>query len=226
MLFERGIIHMQFVKERLGKWIQAAIVLVVGILCIVAGAAMGGNSWEAAQNALDGISVTLGVILIVVGGLSLILSIVVAILAKKGFAAVAIPSAIILAFGISLVVAKYAASLLLILLTVIPYLLIAIGAVILGDAIFNLVTAIIKKNVKGALVGVIIAMIIGVVAIVLGALCIGNDPVIAQSAQLIVFGIIVCLVALLLVVLTFVKLPDAVVVVVKKDQADDKKEEK
>lgn len=217
---------MQFVKERLGKWIQAAIVLVVGILCIVAGAAMGGNSWEAAQNALDGISVTLGVILIVVGGLSLILSIVVAILAKKGFAAVAIPGAIILAFGISLVVAKYAASLLLILLTVIPYLLIAIGAVILGDAIFNLVTAIIKKNVKGALVGVIIAMIIGVVAIVLGALCIGNDPVIAQSAQLIVFGIIVCLVALLLVVLTFVKLPDAVVVVVKKDQADDKKEEK
>lgn len=217
---------MQFVKERLGKWIQAAIVLVVGILCIVAGAAMGGNSWEAAQNALDGISVTLGVILIVVGGLSLILSIVVAILAKKGFAAVAIPSAIILAFGISLVVAKYAASLLLILLTVIPYLLIAIGAVILGDAIFNLVTAIIKKNVKGALVGVIIAMIIGVVAIVLGTLCIGNDPVIAQSAQLIVFGIIVCLVALLLVVLTFVKLPDAVVVVVKKDQADDKKEEK
>ena len=212
---------MQFVKERLGKWIQAAIVLVVGILCIVAGAAMGGNSWEAAQNALDGISVTLGVILIVVGGLSLILSIVVAILAKKGFAAVAIPGAIILAFGISLVVAKYAASLLLILLTVIPYLLIAIGAVILGDAIFNLVTAIIKKNVKGSL-----AMIIGVVAIVLGALCIGNDPVIAQSAQLIVFGIIVCLVALLLVVLTFVKLPDAVVVVVKKDQADDKKEEK
>ena len=217
---------MQFVKERLGKWIQAAIVLVVGILCIVAGAAMGGNSWEAAQNALDGISVTLGVILIVVGGLSLILSIVVAILAKKGFAAVAIPGAIILAFGISLVVAKYAASLLLILLTVIPYLLIAIGAVILGDAIFNLVTAIIKKNVKGALVGVIIGMIIGVMAIVLGALCIGNDPVIAQSAQLIVFGIIVCLVALLLVVLTFVKLPDAVVVVVKKDQADDKKEEK
>ena len=217
---------MQFVKERLGKWIQAAIVLVVGILCIIAGAAMGGDSWEAAQNALDGISVTLGVILIVVGGLSLILSIVVAILAKKGFAAVAIPGAIILAFGISLVVAKYAASLLLILLTVIPYLLIAVGAVILGDAIFNLVTAIIKKNVKGALVGVIIAMIIGVVAIVLGALCIGNDPVIAQSAQLIVFGIIVCLVALLLVVLTFVKLPDAVVVVVKKDQADDKKEEK
>ena len=209
---------MQFVKERLGKWIQAAIILVIGILCIVAGAAMGGNSWEAAQDALDGISITLGVILIIVGALSLVLSIVVAIIAKKGFATVAIPGAVILAFGISLVVAKYAATLLLILLTVIPYLLIAVGAVVLGDAIFNLITGIVKKNVKAVLVGVIVAMVIGVAAIVLGALCIGEKPVIAQSAQLIVFGIIVCLVAVLLVVLTFVKLPTAVVVVSKKEE--------
>lgn len=216
---------MQFVKERLGKWIQAAIILVIGILCIVAGAAMGGNSWEAAQDALDGISITLGVILIIVGALSLVLSIVVAIIAKKGFAAVAIPGAVILAFGISLVVAKYAATLLLILLTVIPYLLIAVGAVVLGDAIFNLITGIVKKNVKAVLVGVIVAMVIGVAAIVLGALCIGEKPVIAQSAQLIVFGIIVCLVAALLVVLTFVKLPDAVVVVVKQDKAKEEKAE-
>ena len=216
---------MQFVKERLGKWIQAAIILVIGILCIVAGAAMGGNSWEAAQDALDGISITLGVILIIVGALSLVLSIVVAIIAKKGFAAVAIPGAVILAFGISLVVAKYAATLLLIILTVIPYLLIAVGAVVLGDAIFNLITGIVKKNVKAVLVGVIVAMVIGVAAIVLGALCIGEKPVIAQSAQLIVFGIIVCLVAALLVVLTFVKLPDAVVVVVKQDKAKEEKAE-
>lgn len=216
---------MQFVKERLGKWIQAAIILVIGILCIVAGAAMGGNSWEAAQDALDGISITLGVILIIVGALSLVLSIVVAIIAKKGFATVAIPGAVILAFGISLVVAKYAATLLLILLTVIPYLLIAVGAVVLGDAIFNLITGIVKKNVKAVLVGVIVAMVIGVAAIVLGALCIGEKPVIAQSAQLIVFGIIVCLVAALLVVLTFVKLPDAVVVVVKQDKAKEEKAE-
>ena len=91
---------MQFVKERLGKWITAAIIIVVGILCIVAGAAMGGNDPETAKNALDGISITLGVILIVVGALALALGVVVTILAKKGFLVVALPGAIVLALGI------------------------------------------------------------------------------------------------------------------------------
>lgn len=215
---------MQFVKERLSKWIQAAIILVVGILCIVAGAAMGGNDPETAKNALDGISMTLGIVLIIVGALSLVLAIVVAVLAKRGFAAVAVPGAALLAFGISLVVAKYAATLISILLIVIPYLLICIGSVVLADAIFNLVMSIVKKYVKDALVGVIVGMVIGAVAIVLGALCIGNDPVITYGAQLIVFGIIVCLVAALLVVLTFVKLPAAVVAVVsvKKEEKEEK----
>ena len=81
------------------------------------------------------------------------------------------------------------------------------------------------KNVKAVLVGVIVGMVIGVVAIVLGALCVGENPVIAQNVQLIVFGIVVCLLAVLLVVLTFVKLPDAVVVVVKQDKAKEEKKE-
>lgn len=217
---------MQFVKERLAKWITAAIILVVGILCIVAGAAMGGNDPEAAKGALDAISVTLGVILIIAGSLALVLAIVVAVLAKKGFAVVAIPGAAILAIGISLVVVKYAASLIGLLLTVIPYLLICIGAVIFADAVFNLVMGILGKDVKGVLVGVIVGMVVGAVAIVLGALCIGNDPVIAYGAQLIVFGIIVCLVAVLQVVLTFVKVPDAVVAVVTVEKKEEKKEEK
>ena len=61
---------MQFVKERLGKWITAAIVLVVGILCIVAGAAMHGESWENAQDALNAISIVLVIFLIIFGALA------------------------------------------------------------------------------------------------------------------------------------------------------------
>ena len=219
---------MQFVKERLGKWITAAIVLVLGILCIVAGAAMHGQSWNDAQDALNAISIVLGIVLIIVGAVALILAIVVAVLAKKGFAAVAIPGAVLLAFGISLVAEPYAATLLLIFLTVLPYLLLCIGAVILADAIFNLVMGIKAKNVKGVLVGVIVAMIVAVAAIVLGALCVGADSVIAQSTQLIIFGIVVCLAAVLLVVLTFVKMPDVVVAVVskKEEKSEDPKEEK
>lgn len=211
---------MQFVKERLGRWITAAIILVVGILCIVAGAALGNSDISGAQDSLNAISLTLGIILIVVGSLSLCLAILVAVIAKKGFAAVAIPGAVLLAFGISLVVLKYAYTFIDLLLKVVPYLLIVVGAVVLADAIFNLIRGILTKNVKGVLVGVIIEVIVAAAAIVLGALCIGSEPVIKYGTQLIVFGIIVCLFAVVQILLTFVKLPDAVVVVSAKEDKE------
>ena len=151
------------------------------------------------------------------------MAIVVAVIAKKGFALVAIPGAAVLAIGISLVVVKYADYLIILLLTIIPYLLVCIGAVIFADAVFNLVMAIINKNVKNALVGVIVGMVVGAVAIVLGSLCLAD--VIRLGAQLIVFGIIVCLIAVLQVVLTFVKVPDAVIAVVAVEKKEEKKEE-
>lgn len=207
---------MQFVKERLSKWIQAAIILVVGILLIVAGAAYSGGDISTGNDSMDAISLVLGIILIIVGGLSLILAVVAGVLTKKGFGAIAFPGAILLAFGISMVVVKYAAVLIALLLAVVPYLLICVGAVVLGDAIFNLVLALKAKALKKALVGVIIGCVVGVVAIVLGALCIAD--VIQSGAQLIVLGVIVCLVAVFQVALTFVKLPDVVVVAVNKEE--------
>lgn len=211
---------MQFVRERLGKWITAAIVITVGILCIVAGAAMGGNDISAASDSLDAISMVIGIILIIVGSLSTCLAILAGVLAKKSFAAVALPGAFLLAIGISLVVAKYAASLIGLLLLVVPYLLIALGAVVLLDAIVTLVRAIIGKNAGKVIVAFIVAAVIGVGAIVLGALCIGKDPVIKYGVQLIVFGIIVVLEGLFQVLATFVKLPDTVVVVATEKKED------
>ena len=203
---------MSFVKERLGKWIEAAIILTVGILCIVAGAAMGGNDWEAARNALDSISVVLGIILIVVGSLAIVLGVVVALVAKKGFLPVALPGGVLLAFGISLVIGKYAATLIQIFLYVLPFLLICVGAVILCEAIFTLVFAIKDKKVKAVLVLVIVFAIVAITSIVLGALCIGKDPVIKTNVQLIVFGIVLVLMACLQVLSTFVKVPTIVVI--------------
>ena len=203
---------MNFVRERLGKWIEAAIILTVGILCIVAGAAMGGNDWEAARNALDSISVVLGIILIVVGSLAIVLGVVVALVAKKGFLPVALPGGVLLAFGISLVIGKYAATLIQIFLYVLPFLLICVGAVILCEAIFTLVFAIKDKKIKAVLVLVIVFAIVAIVSIVLGALCIGKDPVIKTNVQLIVFGIVCILMACLQVLSTFIKVPTLVVV--------------
>lgn len=210
---------MTFIAERLGKWIQAAIILVVGILCIVAGAKLGSNDINAiinAQDTLDAISMTLGIVMIVVGSLSLCMAIFAFVVVKKGFAQVALPGAILLAIGISMVVLLYAYTFIDLLLKVVPYLLLAIGGVILLDAIFNLVKAILAKKVKEALVGIIVAFIVAAGAIVLGALCIGSDPVIKYGVQLIVFGIVVALTGALEFLLTFVKVPDTVVVVSKK----------
>ena len=211
---------MNFVKERLGKWISAAIIIVVGILCIVAGAKLSDNSLEAlasAQDTLDGISLTLGITMIVVGALSLVAAIILTVMVRKGFALVGTPGAMLLAVGISLVVAKYAFTLISILITVVPYLLIAMGAVVLVEVVFTLVNAIKAKQVKGAIVGVIVGCIIALAAIVLGALCIGDDPVIKQNVQLIVFGIVVTLVGLFQLLGTFIKMPETVVVVAKSE---------
>ena len=212
---------MLFVKERLSSWIQAAIILVVGILCIVAGAAIGSNNLETAKNTIDAMNIVIGIVLIVVGSLSLILSVLVAVLAKKGFAAVAAPCAILVALGASILVWGYFYSFIDILIKVIPFLLIALGAIVLADAIFTYVLALKAKEGKKALTGLIVGCLVAAVAIVLGALCIGSantEPVIKYGAQLIVFGIVVCLVACFQIILTFVKLPSAVVVVSKKEE--------
>lgn len=203
---------MSFVRERLGKWIEAAIILVVGILCIVAGAQLGGNDWNAARSALESISTVLGIILIVVGSLSVALGILVACLAKKGFLPVALPGGVLLAFGISLLVKPYAADFIFLFLYVLPFLLICVGAVILGEAIFDLVFGILGKKVKDVLVLVIVLAIVAVASIIIGALCIGDDPVIKTNVQLIVFGIVLVLMACLQVLSTFVKVPTVVVV--------------
>ena len=208
---------MNFVRERLGKWIEAAIILVVGILCIVAGAKWGGNDPQGAAKALEGISTTLGIVLVVVGSLTIALAIVVVCLAKKGFLPVALPGGVLLAFGISLLAEPYADDLIFLFLYVLPFLLICVGAVILVEAVFTLVFGIKDKKVKSVLFPVILFAVVAVAAIVLGALCLGKDPVIKTNVQLIVFGIVLVLMACLQVLSTFVK-TSAIVVVAKEDK--------
>lgn len=210
---------MDLVKRSLSKWIQAAIILVIGILCIVAGAS---KDVQTSAKAAEGISMTLGIVLIIVGALAIALAILVEVLAKKGFLSIALPGGFALAIGISLVALKYAAGLIGLLIAIVPYVLICVGAVILAAGVLALVKGIIAKNVKGVLIPSVILIVVGTLAIVLGALCIGNDPVIAQNIQLIVFGIIVCLVACLITLLTFVSLPDSVVTVVTVKEKEDK----
>ena len=208
---------MAFVRKNLSKWIGAAILITIGILCIVSGA-----NWTSgnAGGSLDAISVVLGIVLVVVGGLSLALGIVATVVTKVQFATVALAGALTIALGISLIVAKYAASLILIVLTIIPYALVAIGLVILADSIITLVRGIMAKNTKAILLSAITGIVLGVVSATVGFLCIdfGGGRVIGENIQLIVFGIIVALYGLLLCLASFVPTANVVVVGVKKEE--------
>ena len=199
---------MELVKSSLNKWINAAIILTIGILVIISGALIGQGDIHAGDT-LEAISLILGIVLLVVGGLSLLIVICLGISAKKPFLAAALPGGVFVALGISLIVNKYADDLLIIMIGVLPYLLLVVGTLIVLDGVWGIVRCV---KGKGGLFAPIVAIIIGVAAIVLGALCVGEKPVIEQHVQLIVFGVVLCVEACFMVLSTLVKTPDVIIV--------------
>jgi hypothetical protein len=206
---------MEFVKKNISKWVSAVVLLVVGILCIVAGAVKG----EDKLKAYEGISITIGVALLVVAALVIILALVAAIISKgdKSFGAIAAIATITLAAGIFFVAEKYlGAELISILLGFVPYVLVVAGSIIAVDGILTIVFGIIKKNVKSAVISGVVSIVIGAVAIILGALMLGNDPVISMDARFVIFGIILIVFAIFSALATFITMP-TIVVLEKKD---------
>jgi hypothetical protein len=205
-------------QSAITTWVTAAIVLTVGILCIVAQNADG----NAAGNAYDAISIVLGVTLIVVSTLGLVLNILVL---KRAASAITLANGIILALGIYLVVEKTAAGLLYILTDYAAYVLTVVGALFVCDAILVLVFGLVKKaDVKTILVPVCVEAIIGAVALVLGILALPSVNVIDK--RLTIFGIILIVYALFLVLVgVFTFLGKSVRPEKKNDAIDAKTEE-
>ena len=198
---------MEFVKKNIAKWASALILLVIGILCIVAGASSG----EAKANAYEGISMVIGISLLVISGLVLVVALVASIMSKgeAGFGITAIGVSVALALGIFFIADKsLGGQLIWLFLNFVPYVLIVVGSIIVVDAILNLVFAIVKKSsIKEVVIATVIIALFGVIAIVLGALMIGNDPVIEKDVQLIIFGIIIVIFAVLACLATFIAMP-------------------
>jgi hypothetical protein len=204
-------------QSAITTWVTAAIVLTVGILCIVAQNADG----NAAGNAYDAISIVLGVTLIVVSTLGLVLNILVL---KRAASAITLANGIILALGIYLVVEKTAAGLLYILTDYAAYVLTVVGALFVCDAILVLVFGLVKKaDVKTILVPVCVEAIIGAVALVLGILALPSVNVIDK--RLTIFGIILIVYALFLVFVGVFTFLGKSVRPEKKDTIDAKTEE-
>lgn len=188
---------MELVKKSFNKWIISAVVLVIGILCIVAGAASG----DAQIDAYTGISMTMGISLLVVASISILASLLATIITKgeTSFAIGAIGSAVALALGILFVVDNtLGGTLIWLLINFIPYLMLVAGSIIAVDAILVLVFAAVKKNLGAALVPAIAQLVVAAVTILLGALMVGDEPVISRNAQIIIFGVIIIIYALLI----------------------------
>lgn len=196
---------MEFLKKNLGKVIAAVVVLVIGILCIIAGAASG----EASADAYKGISITLGVSLLVVAGIIVVFALIANVMTKgeAKFAEATIGISATLALGIFFIADEgLGGQLIWLFLNYVPYVLLVTGSILIVDAILTIVFGFVNKNVKVAVVSGIFTAIVGGVSVLLGALMVGNNPTISKDTQLIIFGIIITLFAALIclsLVLTF-----------------------
>lgn len=186
---------MNLVRKNLSKFIEGAILLTLGILFIILGATKDNGG------ARDAVSIIIAVVLLIVGVLSLVLVIVAGIKSKASFAAVGVTSAVLIGVAISLLDKKWAVDIVQFILFVLPYVLICVGAVIIADGILVLVRTL---KAKGAALPAVLTIVTGAVALTIGCLCIGDNPVIKQDAQLVIFGIIVVVLAAISLLTTVV----------------------
>ena len=203
---------MELVKKSYVKWTIASVILTLGIVSIIGGAAYQSNNLDKIVNAMTGTGIAFGIVLILAGGLFLGLSVYNGIKGKVSFGMTAIIGGVIIAIGISIIVDQYIITLMGLVVQIIPYLLIVLGGIILADSILSLIRAAKEKQNLTS----IIMLALAVVAIIIGALSIGGNPLIPQTAQLIILGILLVLAAIYIVVTTFIKMPKLSIVVQSK----------
>lgn len=176
-------------QSAITTWITAAIILAVGILCIVA------QNTDNNPEAYDAISLVLGITLIVVASLGLVLN---ALVLRRTATAETLADGVMLAGGIYLVVQKSAALLLTLLTDYAAYVILVLGALFVLDAILVLVFGLVHKSeVKAFIIPVVVELVLGSLAVVLGALALPSVNVI--SKRLTIFGVILLVFAVFLV---------------------------
>ena len=205
---------MEIIKKFLSRWIINVLTFVVGILSIVAGAELGGKSWDSAMSSADTlhtISMVLGITLIVVSSLSLLLSFVMMLVVRKSLSSSGIVSAVLLSAGIWFVVYDTAGSLIVLTVTLIPFFLIVIGAMYLVDIIHSIGLNLKYKEVAKDWISLGLMALLAVISIIIGALCIGTNQsgqtIIPRNVQIIILGVILSLEALFHFLSSFISIP-------------------
>lgn len=218
---------MELIKRSLSKWIESILTLVVGILVIVAGAQMGNTSMDALINGngsadtIKSISLVLGWSFIVIGSIGIIGAVISAIFSKSGFTAIA--AGVTLAVGIWLVVRQEAGKLMFVLIGFVPYVMIVVGAVLAVGAAFLVLNGVRTKVFKSALPTIVVEALLAIASIILGSLCIATaengNTIIASNVQLIIFGIILVIYAIIGILATFIRIPFVTILGVQKNDS-------
>ena len=206
-------------QKKITACLMAAITIVIGVLCIIANASANNGSYSDASDAYANISIVVGVVLIVLAAIGIIVPLVLAILARVGAFAKGevISSGVLLAAGIFCVSNKsVVGDLIVLFLNFIPYVLIVVGSIIAVDAILEFVFAIINKQLKAGVAIFVVKLVVAAIAIVLGALAMGDNWV--GNNKLLIFGIVLIIAGALQALSAFVS-PTILVVANKKEQA-------
>ena len=168
-----------------------AIVLVIGILCIVANSADNLDAFEA-------ISITMGVTFIVVASLGLLVDLILGFLKKGNFlTASTLSNGVLLALGIFFVSDKtIGGNMIYYFVNYVPYVVLVIGVLLAVDACFTLVFGFMNKNVKKSAViaASVIKLVLAALAIILGALAMGDNAL--GNNKFLIFGIVLIVYAI------------------------------
>lgn len=205
---------MELIKKFLSKWIIHILTFVVGILSIIAGAELGGRSWDSINSSIASmhvISMVLGITLIVVASISLLASFVLMVLLRKSLLSSGIVSGILLSFGIWFVAYDTAGDLIILTVALIPFIMIVLGTLFLIDCIHELILSVRYKETAGNPMSIVISLILAVATIVIGILCYvtngSGQTIIPRNVQIIILGVILCLESLFQFLGSFVAVP-------------------
>lgn len=213
-LYKKRRTSMELIKKFLSKWIIHILTFVVGILSIIAGAELGGRSWDSINSSIASmhvISMVLGITLIVVASISLLASFVLMVLLRKSLLSSGIVSGILLSFGIWFVAYDTAGDLIILTVALIPFIMIVLGTLFLIDCIHELILSIRYKETAGNPMSIVISLILAVATIVIGILCYvtngSGQTIIPRNVQIIILGVILCLESLFQFLGSFVAVP-------------------
>ena len=198
-------------QNAISTWISAALLLVVGILCIVCE----NSDAQTGGNAANAISIIVGVVLVISASFGLILAVLVA---KKVLNPATIAYGAILAAGIYFIVCKTLTGLLGVITDYAPFVILIMGILLVLDATLVLVLGLkAKRSGNEFILPVVLEYVIGAFAIVVGVLALPSVNVI--SKRLTILGIILIVYGVAMLGLGFLVFQGKQIKPSKKDEA-------